>query len=812
MSIPTDLLLEPVAAVVDLVLAADGTLDRETMHGIVKQVAGGRAKSRRLAAALAEDPAVLRTGRSPAPKAVGDLLLVLRAAGAAGVAPPRCADCDREITSMQRRGELWYCSPCFTRPQPCVACGQVRQVAFRDRHGQARCSRCPDQDARDPRHTLVETITSVDPQLSADTISAALEAVVTKPAHIQKLAWAIERSPDLLSGEGAKAPFPMLLRLIDALCDVGATAIQRPACPRCSRVVALSKQRDGLRICRNCYAKANAVPCSRCSAVREPATRDPEGNPLCPTCLVTDPVNLERCARCGRRRQVSTRIPDGALCPTCVPRQTTVCSVCGRTTPCITSKITGMPWCGACARLRAICSRCGRRAAVRAGTRDEPLCGQCAQPDPSLWKTCPGCGEEGRLIAGACARCRLHRRLHDLLGDPAGEVRPELRALHEHLASVERPATALTWLRHPAVAAALTDLGDKTRELSHTTLDELPPGKPLEHLRSVLVATGTLPERDEQLTRLERWITHAINERCDPQDRELLRRYAVWHLLRRLRQRNHNSTTTYAQLDTVRQQVTAALDLLGWLHTRELTLATCRQADLDAWKISADSGHHNRGGHFVRWAISRGINRDLRFPATRWTGPAHPLDHEERWKQARRLLHDTAMAIEDRVAGLLLLLYAQRPATISRLSLDDIDAGDGTVALHLGSVPVVLPEPLAALVGELIAMRRGHAVLGRPGASPWLFPGGQPGRPVSADRLGQRLRHLGLQPAAARSTALFQLATELPAAILARTLGIHIKVAVAWQHLAAGDWTAYAADVSRKADHDIDPTGRGAYQ
>jgi hypothetical protein len=29
-------------------------------------------------------------------------------------------------------------------------------------------------------------------------------------------------------------------------------------------------------------------------------------------------------------------------------------------------------------------------------------------------------------------------------------------------------------------------------------------------------------------------------------------------------------------------------------------------------------------------------------------------------------------------------------------------------------------------------------------------------------------------------------------------LGIHIAVAVAWQRASAGDWTAYAADVSRR--------------
>jgi hypothetical protein len=45
---------------------------------------------------------------------------------------------------------------------------------------------------------------------------------------------------------------------------------------------------------------------------------------------------------------------------------------------------------------------------------------------------------------------------------------------------------------------------------------------------------------------------------------------------------------------------------------------------------------------------------------------------------------------------------------------------------------------------------------------------------------------------------LFALAAELPAAILARMLGIHIAVAVQWQRAASGDWGAYAADVSRR--------------
>ncbi|MEV5989373.1 hypothetical protein AB0L85_31115 [Streptomyces sp. NPDC052051] len=98
---------------------------------------------------------------------------------------------------------------------------------------------------------------------------------------------------------------------------------------------------------------------------------------------------------------------------------------------------------------------------------------------------------------------------------------------------------------------------------------------------------------------------------------------------------------------------------------------------------------------------------------------------------------------------------------------------------------------------QKVAALRSHAVLGRT-ESPWLFPGSGPGPPISAWVIGERLRKLGIRLAEACSTALFQFATELPAAVLACTLGIDITVAVKWQRAAAGDWAAYAADVSQR--------------
>jgi hypothetical protein len=60
----------------------------------------------------------------------------------------------------------------------------------------------------------------------------------------------------------------------------------------------------------------------------------------------------------------------------------------------------------------------------------------------------------------------------------------------------------------------------------------------------VLVATGTLPARDELMARLERFTADALDGRPDPDQRQILRRYATWHLLRRLRSRNNGRPVT----------------------------------------------------------------------------------------------------------------------------------------------------------------------------------------------------------------------------------------------------------------------------
>jgi hypothetical protein len=790
-------LLDPVGTVTVAVTAFDPDADREMVRRVVEHVGGGRAKRRRLATAVTSNPNVLGTGRSPAPRVVGDLLLALRAAGATRIAAPHCARCDREITGMQRRGDDWFCSPCFVHPQVCAGCGHERPVMFRDRHGRPRCGQCPDRISDDPVAALVAIVTSIDPGLTAEVAATAITNTVVKAGHVNKLALVLETAPALLTGDGARAPFPMVLRLIDKLCDNGATVIRRPACPRCGRVITLSKQLDDVRVCRNCYARARAVACSRCGTVREPATRDSQGRPLCPNCLIDDPINREECARCGRRRRVGQRSPDGPLCPTCVPKTISICSVCDRTRPCRISTITGQPWCANCSHSWATCSSCGTLAPVRSGTRTAPLCANCTIADPTVWKTCPSCGDNGQLIAQDCSRCRLRRHVDELLTDADGTIRPELRALHGALIGVDRPATALSWLTRSTAIAVLGELSAGTRPLTHAALDQLPPSKTLAHLRAVLVATHALPARDEHLTQLEAWTTRTVAARSDPDDKQVLHRYAVWHVLRRLRQRTRDTHTTANQAAFARGHIHAAVTFMDWLTTNEHTLTTCTQLHLDGWMAVANAAQRGRTGPFIRWAKKQKLTR-VDFPATAWTGPTGVLDTEGRWERARQLLHDNTIGPEHRVAGLLVLLYAQQVAAIRRLSINDINITDNHVALSLGREPVIVPEPLADLIRQLIADHHGHARIGDRGRSPWLFPGGRPGQPISAFQLTERLRQIGLQSGQARSTALFQLASELPAAILARLLGIHISVAVKWQRVSSGDWTNYAADISRR--------------
>ena len=215
------------------------------------------------------------------------------------ISPPACAGCGKQLRTMQRRGQDWYCAVCGPQREP-AGCGNTRPVTFRDRDGHPRCGKCPPGDGRDPAAVSAGIVATIDPHLPAEAVAAAVSAAAAQAAQRHRLAWALQDRPELLTGAGAQAPVPSVLRLIGRLADAGASGIVAPPCPHCGRVITLAGPSTGSGSAATASPGPASEPCSRCGAIRRSPSATSDGRPLCPHCLITDPANQETCASCGR--------------------------------------------------------------------------------------------------------------------------------------------------------------------------------------------------------------------------------------------------------------------------------------------------------------------------------------------------------------------------------------------------------------------------------------------------------------------------------------------------------------------------------
>ena len=113
------------------------------------------------------------------------------------------------------------------------------------------------------------------------------------------------------------------------------------------------------------------------------------------------------------------------------------------------------------------------------------------------------------------------------MGPADGPLPPGLQALRREIATAEHTITATRWLAKPSVAPVLSGLADGSIPLTHQALDELPQRPALAYLRQTLVATGALPWRDEEMTRLEAFLHGLLDAQADPERRRLLHRYLI---------------------------------------------------------------------------------------------------------------------------------------------------------------------------------------------------------------------------------------------------------------------------------------------
>jgi hypothetical protein len=408
---------------------------------------------------------------------------------------------------------------------------------------------------------------------------------------------------------------------------------------------------------------------------------------------------------------------------------------------------------------------------------------------------CTRCGHQGRLPAGRrCARCALTDQLALALDDGSGRVNPALAPLFAALTAMDKPRAGLIWLQNPKVVQLLGDLATGRIPLTHQGLHAVASWRTAAYLRDLLMTCGVLPTIDKQLVHYETWLHRRLADLADGDSPHLrlLRQFAGWDQLPRLRATAERRPLTPSHRQFASDQFTQAHRFLGWLQQRDHTLAQATQADLDAWHATHNDHQRRCLRAFLRWVTRAGHLPRRTLPPLPVRRVA-PLTQHRRLELLGQLLTDEDRPLRSRVAACLMLLFAQPATRIVRLTIDDITrAADGQVCIRFGEPPTPVPEPFATLLLQATTQRDNLQTATNPGAR-WLFPGRRAGQPLHASHLSQLIRDLGVPALAGRTAALRQLVLQVPAPVVAQALGYHHSTTTRVASEAGTPWSRYAS-------------------
>jgi hypothetical protein len=660
-------------------------------------------------------------------------------------------------------------------------------------------------------------------------VAAAVDSVAAGGQALGHLEQALAAGPLALK---LGAP-PIAGRLTIELIACGSAVLTVPHCARCGRTGKPLTRGEGGGVCQRCRAWQRVTACGSCGRLKPVAARDADGQPLCELCRRHCGRADRTCGHCGKTAPIALRARDGKadICVNCYRMPDAVCSVCNKRRECNFAD-TDRPICPSCSpKATAACARCGAQRPPQVRWPEGPVCDPCytaalqhrgpcarcgsqrrlvAPPGPHadtcadcaglpVTHTCTDCGIEDKLYEqNRCARCSLRRRTTALLTGADGQVPARLASLLEAICAARNPRSALNWLARSHGAALLADLATGTLPATHQALDAHPRRRAADFLRHMLTAADVLAPRDEELTRTEQWLDDILHTVTPETAQWQLRGYATWQVMRRLRVSAERAARPRSYTSHARRNIRAAAEFLAWLHAHDRALTECTQADADAWLATGPAAGQVRD--FLTWAARRGHSPTLTVAGpTSNTGTATSQD--QRWTLTARLLHDETLDPTDRAAGCLLLLYGQQLSRIAAITTNQVATRDGTVHVQLGEHDIPVPEPLGKVLTKLSRNGRAYTGTGSPTQTDWLFPGGLPGKPITASRLGERLRALGINAQAGRRAALTDLAAQLPAAVLADLLGLAPTTAVKWMRQAGGDWSGYAAELARDRNH-----------
>jgi len=482
------------------------------------------------------------------------------------------------------------------------------------------------------------------------------------------------------------------------------------------------------------------------------------------------------CCRCGRRKNKAGAWPDGHVCRTCADRAL---------------------------RTRGTCPGCGQERALP-GLRPgdgTAICAGCAGFSQSF--TCARCGFEGKLHGGRlCTRCAFADRLADLLDDGTGRVRPELVPLAGSLLAMDNPLSGLTWLyprkgRPGSAGDLMRRLARGEIDLTREAFNDLRPWRAAARPRELLMSCGVLPAIDKQVCSFERWLAIHLDSIADDGHAQLIRRFATWEVLPRLRARAERKPLTPGARSYADAQVLRATAFLRWLSGQGLTLTGCRQADIDAWYAESNVKGRNTIRTFPQWCMAARLTGRFQLPPA-VSGHAAQLPDHERVSHLGRVLTDHELPLRTRVAAAIVLLCAQPASRVVCLTVDDVIRDGDQVLLRPGEPPGPVPGPAAGLLLSWIGNRNNMRTATNRN-SPWLFPGRRAGQPMRPDYLAALIRDLGIPAAAGRASAIRQHVLEMPAPVVADALSYHPGTTAKLAAQAAGTFSRYAPGDHRRA-------------
>lgn len=470
------------------------------------------------------------------------------------------------------------------------------------------------------------------------------------------------------------------------------------------------------------------------------------------------------CARCHREmRRTAATWPDGRICNSCYYEATS---------------------------LYGNCPSCGfhRLLPGRLDIGDQAVCRDCARIRQNFF--CTSCNEELRPYRGnVCARCSLREDLERAFLHPDSPA--SFTQLIDALCATDRAESIITWKRSDKVQGLLRSLGDGTTPLTHDGLDQYEPaGRHVDHLRAILQHHDVIPARDKYLAYFERWIEDKIQPVSDPEIATPIRQFATWHHLRRINDLALSGVSTRGPVHASKQDITEALKFLEWLRAEHgRTIANCTQQDVDLWVTTGPTTRHLIRT-FIIWCKKMRVNRSITL-GHRQAKTVRVLTQDQRLEWIRELLSGDSESLPYRVAGTLLLLYAQPLVKVAAIPMSKVLVAPDGLSLELGSTPSPVPEPFAELLRSHITNRPNLRTAGA--ANPWLFPGYRPGEHLHPNTLMDRLRWLGIDLLGARNAALRELVTQVPPPVVAEMLGYSDQIVIRHASAVSAQWDRYAS-------------------